>query len=42
MAKEKGDSTMKFFFFFFFYFMQWTFARCGSSNLTYPSLPWVA
>jgi hypothetical protein len=27
--------------FFFFYFIHWTFARCGSSNVTYPSLPWA-
>jgi hypothetical protein len=26
---------------FIFYFMHWTFARCGSSSLTYPSLPWA-
>jgi hypothetical protein len=26
----------------FFYFMDWTFVRCGSSYLTYPSLPWAA
>jgi hypothetical protein len=27
---------------FSFYFMHRTFARCGSSNLTYPSLLWAA